>query len=53
MVNGGYAPSPGAYINTIQYITFATTGNAADWGDMDNARGGYLGATSDSHGGLE
>ena len=53
MVNGGYAPSPGAYINTIQYITFATTGNAADWGDMGNARGGYLGSTSDSHGGLE
>ena len=53
MVNGGYAPSPGAYINTIQFITFASTGNAADWGDMANARGGYLGGTSDSHGGLE
>ena len=53
MVNGGYAPSPGAYINTIQFITFASTGNAEDWGDMANARGGYLGGTSDSHGGLE
>ena len=52
MINGGYYPSGGAYLNTIQYVTFATTGNATDWGDMDNARGGYLGSTSDCHGGL-
>ena len=52
MVNGGYNPSSGAYLNTVQYVTIASTGNAADWGDMKNARGGYLGATSDSHGGL-
>ena len=49
MFNGGYYPG---YVNVIQNITFATTGNAADWGDMKNDRGGYLGSTSDSHGGL-
>ena len=49
MWNGGYNSG---YLNTIQYITFATTGNSVDWGDMKNARGGYLGTTSDCHGGL-
>ena len=52
MINGGYSIPVSGYINTIQYITIATTGNAADWGDMKNAGGGYLGGTSDSHGGL-
>ena len=49
MWNGGYNSG---YLNTIQYVTFATTGNAVDWGDMKNKRGGYLGTTSDCHGGL-
>ena len=49
MFNGGYNSG---YLNTIQYVTFATTGNSLDWGDMKNARGGYLGTTSDCHGGL-
>ena len=47
--NGGYST---AYINVIQSITFSTTGNSVDWGDMANAKGGYNGTTSDSHGGL-
>ena len=57
MWTGGYTGS--AWTNSIQFITIATTGNAAEWGDLittnstpDNERGGYMGATSDSHGGL-
>ena len=37
--------------NFIDYITIATTGNAADFGDMSQARDGAMGL-SDSHGGL-
>ena len=47
--NGGYTT---AYINIIQSITIATTGNSVDWGDMAQKKGGYNGTTSDSHGGL-
>ena len=55
MWTGGYTGS--AWTNSIQFITIATTGNAAEWGDLitttaDGERGGYMGATSDSHGGL-
>ena len=57
MWTGGYTGS--IWTNSIQFITIATTGNAAEWGDLittnstpDNERGGYMGATSDSHGGL-
>ena len=36
---GGYTDSPAAtYSNTIDYITIATTGNAADFGDLTSAR---------------
>ena len=48
---GGYNP---ANINTIEYITIASTGNAQDFGDL-NTEGGSYGANanfSDSHGGL-
>ena len=54
MWTGGYAINH--WTNGIQFITIATTGNSAEWGDLiagnDNERGGYMGATSDSHGGL-
>ena len=54
MWTGGYAITH--WTNSIQFITIATTGNSAEWGDLiagnDNERGGYMGATSDSHGGL-
>ena len=57
MWTGGYTGS--TWTNSIQFITIATTGNAAEWGDLittnstaDNERGGYMGATSDSHRGL-
>jgi len=29
----GYTPSPGASVNTIDYVTIASTGNAVDFGD--------------------
>ena len=57
MWTGGYTGS--TWTNSIQFITIATTGNAAEWGDLittnssaDSERGAYMGATSDSHGGL-
>ena len=37
--------------NTIQYVTIATTGNAADFGDMTTTRG-QAQSNSDVHGGL-
>jgi uncharacterized protein YkvS len=40
------------YINTIEYITIATTGNAIDFGDLSITRGDLAGC-SDSHGGLD
>jgi hypothetical protein len=49
MWNGGYTT---AYINIIQSVLLNTTGNAVDWGDMANKKGGYNCTTSDSHGGL-
>lgn len=41
----------GANTNVIQYVTIASTGNAIDFGDLTVARS-YMGACSDSHGGL-
>ena len=38
-------------INTIETITITTAGNATDFGDLTTKRG-YMGACSDSHGGL-
>ena len=45
---GGYTPS---LINGIEFITIATTGNGADFGDMTYVSQ-YSGGCSDSHGGL-
>ena len=37
--SGGYHPSPGlTSLNTLQYITIATTGNTQDFGDMTTLR---------------
>tara|TARA_A100001391_G_scaffold202448_1_gene192100 strand:- start:693 stop:1712 length:1020 start_codon:yes stop_codon:yes gene_type:complete len=50
-MNGREVESPATYSNTIDYITFASTGNATDFGDATAAtheRGGC----SDVHGGL-
>ena len=46
---GGYATP--TIVNTIDYITIATTGDATDFGDLTVGRG-YLAACSNGHGGL-
>ena len=38
--------------NIIDFVTIATTGNAADFGDLTVARG-YHSSASDNHGGLQ
>ena len=44
-------PSPAAFHNTIDYVTIASLGNAADFGDLTLAK--YSGAAcSEVHGGL-
>ena len=50
---GGFVPtpSPGVYVSTCDYVTIASTGNATDFGDLNDSRRA-LGQCSDSHGGL-
>ena len=48
---GGNTPGP-TILNTIQYITIASTGNATDFGDLTAARSNVSGS-SGSHGGLQ
>ena len=52
--SGGYQPSPvSAAINTIEFITFATTGNGSDFGDLTSAaRDSAQGTASNSTRGL-
>ena len=38
--------------NTIDYVTIASTGNAADFGDATTTVTSVSGAFSDAHGGL-
>ena len=45
---GGREPT---IVNTIDYVEFATLGNATDFGDLTVARGNSVGV-SDSHGGI-
>ena len=47
---GGKTSAP-TYINTIEFVTIASTGNASDFGDLKRTRA-YGSAFSDSHGGL-
>ena len=51
LFTGGYNTDGSAITNTIDFITFATTGNAQDFGDLSEALG-QVSNTSDSHGGL-
>ena len=51
LFTGGYNTDGSAITNTIDFITFATTGNAQDFGDLSGALGQVANA-SDSHGGL-
>jgi hypothetical protein len=43
--------APSGFINALDYITIASTGNAQDFGDAANNRVLHAGC-SDSHGGL-
>ena len=45
---GGY--DGGNYVNTIDYITIATTGNATDFGDLTVARYGLAACSSSTRG---
>ena len=49
LITGGYDGSN--LINSIDFITIATTGNAQDFGDCSTPWG-YVSNTTDSHGGL-
>ena len=48
LVMGGYGPAaaPNSRVNTIQYITIASTGNTSDFGDLARASNNPLGAVS-------
>ena len=49
--SGGYHPSPGlTSLNTLQYITIATTGNTQDFGDMTTLRSHNAQANSSTRG---
>ena len=54
VINGGYrAPdSVSTTTNIMDFISFATTGNAQDFGDLNTATSFRPGATSSGHGGL-
>ncbi len=43
---------PAGAVNTIQYITIASSGNALDFGDLADKLYAYNAACSDSHGGI-
>ena len=46
---GGYTPTS---INTMEFVSITSTGNATDFGDLLSAAVYYNGGCSDSHGGL-
>ena len=46
--SGGYTPT---YLNTMDYVTIATTANATDFGDILQTTGSHA-CCSDSHGGI-
>ena len=47
--SGGYQPSPvNGNINTIEFITFATTGNGNDFGDLTSTSASTWGGTASS-----
>ena len=48
----GGGDTDSAYLNVIEYITIANTGNTTDFGDL-LANTGYLGAASNGNGGLQ
>ena len=56
VIGGGQNSPSGSWVyqNVMDYVTIATTGDAADFGDLTSTRGyGPIGNISDSHGGLQ
>ena len=52
VIAGGHvAPGSASCVNTIQYVTIASTGNATDFGDLTQVMR-QMGGCSDVHGGL-
>ena len=51
LFGGGQRGNPAADVDTIDYVTIASTGNATDFGNLTLARN-ESGACSDSHSGL-
>ena len=49
---GGYDNPAGGYSNVLDYITIASTGNAADFGDL-NVASGSGSVLCNGHGGLQ
>ena len=49
---GETAPASGALVNTIEFVTIASTGNATDFGDLAAVVGDDPAGCSDVHGGL-
>ena len=47
----GSVPSPTSGVNTMDYITITSTGNALDFGDIPSKRYSFT-AVSNAHGGL-
>ena len=48
---GGYVPAPAVRTNVMDYVTIASTGNATDFGDLDQGRA-YGGQASNQTRGL-
>jgi hypothetical protein len=47
---GGYSVSPNPTMNSLDYITISTLGNALDFGDLTVARGGNSGVSNSTRG---
>ena len=48
--NGGYSNAPHAEMNTMDYVNVASTGDAADFGDLTEARSAKSGGSSRTRG---
>ena len=50
---GGYDPSPGALVSTIQYVVMSSGGGANDFGDLQTAKNGITPASNNTRGILQ
>ena len=49
----GGGNDPSATLNTLSFVTIATTSNGQDFGDLIGGRSLHACGSSDSHGGIE